>query len=92
MKEKINIFMEPIVEKKKKFHLNSYIKMRKLCKSLKKTSPDFNMLMDIYRFLRIIEQTYMYSSNDNKHHLNYIIKSLSPEELLFGQNPTTLIY
>lgn len=69
MKEKINIFIEPIVEKKKKFHLNSYIKMRKLCKSLKKTSPDFNMLMDIYRFLRIIEQTYMYSSNDSKHHL-----------------------
>ena len=34
----------------------------------------------------------MMFTNDNKNHLNYIIKSLSPEELLFGQNPATLIY
>lgn len=69
MKDKLNIFIEPIIEKRSKHDLKSYIKMRKLCKKLKKTSPDFNMLMEIHRFLLIIEKVYMHSSNDDRHNL-----------------------
>ena len=69
MKEKLNMFVEPIIEKKSKYDFRSYIKMKKLCRKLKKTSPDFNMLMEINRFLLIIEKIYMHSTNDDKHNL-----------------------
>lgn len=69
MKEKLNIFIEPIIEKKNKYDIKSYIKMKKLCRKLKKISPDFNMLMDIHRFLLIIEKIYMHSTNDDRHNL-----------------------
>ena len=69
MKEKVNIFIEPILEKKSKYDLKSYIKMKKLCKKLKKVSPDFDMLMAIHEFLLLIEMIYMHSNNDNGHNL-----------------------
>lgn len=69
MDTKINMFIEPIIDKKSKYDLFSWIKMRKLCKKLKKVSPDFNMLMQIYYFLNLLSDLYMHSSNNESLHL-----------------------
>ena len=69
MEENINIFIKPIIDKKKKYDLKSYLELRKLIKQLKKTSPDYDMLMSIYEFIRLLEDIYMYSSSDTTHNL-----------------------
>jgi hypothetical protein len=69
MEERLNTFIEPIVNKRKKHDLRAYIQMRKLCKKLKKISPSFDMLMEIHTFLLLIEKVYMHSSNNKYHHL-----------------------
>lgn len=86
MKEKINMFIEPIFDKKSKFHLPSYIKMKKLIRTLKKTSPDFNMLMEIYRFLSILEKVYMYSNSEN--HKLFI--TTAPNAFMYKENDFTI--
>ena len=65
---KVNRFFEPIMNKKKKFDIIGYFKLKKMIRQLKKTSPDFNMLMEIYEFLLMLEQVYLYGkSNTTKH-------------------------
>ena len=66
--EKVNMFIKPIFDKKKKHYLPSYIELRKLLKMIKKTSPSFNMMMEIYNFIRLLEEIYMYG-NDSSHNL-----------------------
>ena len=66
--ENINRFIEPIINKKKEHHLSSYLKLKSLLKMIKKTSPSFDMLMEIYEFLSLIESLYMYC-NDESHNL-----------------------
>ena len=66
--EKVNMFIKPIFDKKKKHYLPSYIELRKLLKMIKKTSPSFNMMMEIYNFIRLLEEIYMYG-NDPSHNL-----------------------
>ena len=67
-KEEINVFIEPIFLKKTKFHLPSKIKLMKLKKKIRHVSPDFNTMIDIYNFLIILRNIYMYT-NDDKHNL-----------------------
>lgn len=68
MSNKINMFIEPIFHKKYKHYLPSYIELRKLLKKIKKTSPNFDMMIEIYRFIKLLEELYMYG-NDEKHFL-----------------------
>lgn len=63
MQEKINQFVEPIFIKKKTHDFHAWIKKRKLLKIIKNTSPDFDMMMDIYKFLSILHKVYMYPSD-----------------------------
>lgn len=67
-KEEVNIFIKPIFDKKHKHCLTSYIELKKLLRMIKKTSPDFNMMMEIYNFIRLLEDVYMYG-NDPSHNL-----------------------
>lgn len=70
--EQLNIFIEPIINKKK-HSLLSYIKVKRLISKLRKTSPDFNMLVEIYKFIILLQKLYMYSPSD-KYYLNTIDK------------------
>lgn len=66
--EKINMLIEPILSKSSNYDFKSYIKLRKLIKRLKKTSPDYNMMSEIYKFLILLENIYMYG-NEEEHYL-----------------------
>ena len=61
----LNPFIEPIFNKKKK-SIIGYIKMKMLVRRLKKTSPSFDMMIDIYDFLILLDKLYLY--NNNNHH------------------------
>lgn len=67
-KEDVNIFIKPIFDKKYKHYLPSYIELKRLLRMIKKTSPDFNMMMEIYNFIKLLEDIYMYG-NDPSHNL-----------------------
>ena len=67
-KEDVNIFIKPIFDKKYKHYLPSYIELKRLLRMIKKTSPDFNMMMEIYNFIKLLENVYMYG-NDPSHNL-----------------------
>ena len=67
-KEDVNIFIKPIFDKKYKHYLPSYIELKRLLRMIKKTSPDFNMMMEIYNFIKLLEDVYMYG-NDPSHNL-----------------------
>ena len=58
-KERINFFIKPIYNKKK-YSLIDYIKFRLFLRKLKKITPNFDMLMEIYDFLKILKMVYMY--------------------------------
>ena len=62
---RMNVFIEPILNKKKKFHLSSYIQLRLLIKKLRKSSPDFNTMLEIYDFLILLNKLYMYCNYGN---------------------------
>ena len=64
MKEefKINMFIEPILNKKKKHHLSSYIQLRRLIRKLNKTSPSFDMMLEMHEFIKLLERLYMYAT------------------------------
>ena len=61
-KEKVNIFIKPIFDKKHKHDLHSYIELKRLLKKLKKTSPSFDMMMEMYDFIKLLENIYMYGN------------------------------
>lgn len=65
---KINRFIEPIVLKKKKHSFKSWIKKKLLIRRCNKLSPSFNQMCEIYEFLKILRNSYMYS-NDKQFHL-----------------------
>ena len=75
----MNMFIEPIIQKKKKFHLKSWIAKRKLVKKLNKTSPSFSMMVAIHEFLNILRNSYMYDNNEKFHlFLGTIGKNYNP--------------
>lgn len=67
-KENINMFIKPIFDKKHKHYLPSYIELKKLLKKISKTSPSFDMMMEMYEFIKLLEVIYMYG-NDENHYL-----------------------
>ena len=81
MKEefKINMFIEPILNKKKKHHLSSYIQLRRLIRKLNKTSPSFDMMLEMHEFIKLLERLYMYGNDNNKiiFNIKYIINFLT---------------
>lgn len=74
-KEKVNIFIKPIFDKKHKHDLHSYIELKRLLKKLKKTSPSFDMMMEMYDFIKLLENIYMYGNNEN----HYLFSATIPK-------------
>lgn len=61
----INYFIEPIYNRKhKRFSLLEWFKLRKFLKQLRKTSPNFNMLLEIYHFIRLLSNVYFYNNSE----------------------------
>lgn len=78
-----NIFIEPIVMKKRKHDLSAWIAKRKLIKKLNKTSPSFSMMVEIHKFLSILRNSYMYDNSDKFHlFLATVNKSYNPNNTL----------
>ena len=63
-KEKINMFIKPIFDKKYKHYLPSYIELKSLLKKIKKTSPSFDMMIEIYEFIKLLEKIYLYGNSE----------------------------
>ena len=61
----VNMFIKPIFDKRKKHHFKSYIELRRLIKNINKTSPSFDMMIEIHEFLKIIRNVYMYADYEN---------------------------
>lgn len=61
----VNYFIEPIYARKHKgFSFRERRKLKKFIKKLKKTSPNFNMLLEIYHFIRILSDVYSYPNSE----------------------------
>lgn len=61
----VNMFIKPVFDKRKKHDFKSYIELRKLIKKINKVSPSFDMMIEIYEFLKIIRNVYMYADYEN---------------------------
>lgn len=61
--EKINVFIEPIFAKKSKHDFFAWLKLRKLIKTIHKTAPSYDTLMQINELLYILKDVYMYNNN-----------------------------
>ena len=64
MQEKVNLYVEPIFMKKKKHDYKAWRKKREVIKMLRTVSPNFNMMLETYRFLCILHKVYMYSNEE----------------------------
>jgi len=61
----VNYFIEPIYARKHKgFNLFEWLKFRKFIKVLKKTSPNFNMLLEIFHFIKVLADVYSYPNSE----------------------------
>lgn len=67
MNDELNIFIKPIIMKKKKHDFKAWLCKRKLIKIINNTSPSFDMMVQIHQFLSIIRECYMYDNNDKFH-------------------------
>lgn len=63
----VNMFIEPIIMKKKKHDLKAWIAKCKLVRKLNKTSPSFDMMVHIHEFLSVLRDVYMYDNNSIFH-------------------------
>lgn len=64
MKQKINVYIKPIILKKKKHDFKAWLIKRKLIKNINKLSPSFSDMVEIHEFLNILRTSYMYDNND----------------------------
>lgn len=64
----MNRFIKPIMMKQKPHDFRAWREKRKLIKSMKKWSPDFDMLCEIADFIEMLRDMYMYG-NCNQFHL-----------------------
>lgn len=67
MPEEINMFAKPIIMKKHKYDFKAWLAKYKLIKQINKTSPSFNMMVEIHEFLNILRNSYMYDNSDTFH-------------------------
>lgn len=67
MSRNINMFMEPLIMKRHKHDMAAWFMKRKLLKIINKTSPSFNMMVQIHEFLSLLREVYMYDNNDKFH-------------------------
>lgn len=67
MENNINFFVKPIIMRKHKFDIKSWIEYKRVIKKCKKTSPSFDDLCEIYDFLTIIRKSYMYGNSLDFH-------------------------
>ena len=83
MKQKINVYIKPIVLKKKKHDFKAWLIKRKLIKNINKLSPSFSDMVEIHEFLNILRTSYMYDNNDSFNlFLGAIGKNYSPKNTL----------
>ena len=72
MKEKayINAFVNPIFKKTSKHDFNAWLELRKVLKNIKKISPNFDTLYQIWDMLKTVNECYMHSyTEDSELHL-----------------------
>ena len=67
MNDNINLFIKPILIKSHKHDLKAWFVKRKLIKEINKTSPSFDTMHEIYGFLKLLREIYMYDNNDKFH-------------------------
>lgn len=61
----VNYFIKPIYDRKHKgFNFREWWNLRKFIKELKKTSPNFNMLIEIYHFIKVLANVYSYPNSE----------------------------
>ena len=63
----MNRYIEPIFMKKKHRDFKAWRKKRSLFKYMRKLSPSFDDMMEIYEFLDILREAYMYTNSDKFH-------------------------
>lgn len=68
----VNYFMQHIYNRKhEKFNFKEYREYKKFKKELKHTSPNFNMLIEIYYFLKILSQVYFFANSEKSDCIAY---------------------
>jgi hypothetical protein len=96
METKINMYIEPIMAKKKKHDFKAWRKMRKLTKSIDKTSPSFDMMVEMHEFLILLRDIYMYDNNDKFHlFIGTIPKGCDPRRtaaMIYRENGFSITY
>lgn len=65
--DNVNYFMLPIVMKKYKHDFKAWLKLMSIKRKIKKTSPTYDTLMEIYDFLLILKDTYAYNMDMGLH-------------------------
>ena len=61
----VNYFIQPIYSRKHKgFNFKETLQLRKFIKTLNKTTPNFNMLLEIYHFIKILSDVYSYNNSE----------------------------
>lgn len=65
--DNINVYVKPIIMRKRKFDIKAWIAYKKIIKKCKKLSPSFNQMCEIAEFIEILRESYMYGNNDNFH-------------------------
>lgn len=79
MNDNVNIFIRPILIKSHKYDLRAWFAKRKLIKEINKTSPSFDTIHEIYEFLKLLREIYMYDNNDKFHlFLATVTKNVNP--------------
>ena len=63
----MNRYIEPIFIKKKRRDFKAWKKKKSLFKYMRKLSPSFDDMMEIYEFLNILREAYMYTNSDKFH-------------------------
>lgn len=85
----MNIFIEPIIMKKKKHDFKAWLKKKKVLKMANSTSPSLEMMIYIHEFLNILRNSYMYDNNNNFH---LFIASCNTNKKYAASNNLAMVY
>ena len=91
-KEKINMFIKPIFDKKYKHYLPSYIELKSLLKKIKKTSPSFDMMIEIYEFIKLLERVYLYGNSENHYLFSATVPKGYDASMIYKENNFEICY
>lgn len=92
MSQDVNMFIKPIFDKKHKYHLSSYLELRSVLRNIKKTSPSFDMMMEMYEFIKLIEEIYMYGNNEGHYLFSAIVPKGYDAAMIYKENNFDIKY